>query len=51
MAKEELGPFLAWLRELRIDAQDKKQLLMLWADRVRIPVTHDMLIRAGIERR
>ena len=45
------GEFLAWLRALRISPEDKKQLLRLWADRVHIPITHDMIVRAGIERR
>ena len=40
--------FLAWLRGLRIDAQDKKQLLMYWADRVGVKITGDMVKRAGI---
>ena len=41
--------FLAWLRDLRIDAEDKKQLLMLWADRVGTKATGDMITRAGIK--
>ena len=41
--------FLAWLRGLRIDAEDKKQLLMLWADRVGKEVTGDMIRGAGLK--
>lgn len=41
--------FLTWLRGLRIDAEDKKQLLMLWADRVGTKVTGDMITRAGLK--
>ena len=41
--------FLAWLRGLHLDNEDKKQLLMLWADRVGTKITYDMIIRAGIE--
>ncbi len=51
MNKEELGPFLAWVRGLPIDQEGKKQLVMLWTDRVGVKLTGDMLIRAGIERR
>jgi len=43
--------FLTWLRRQRVDAEDKKQLLRLWADRVHMPITGDMILRAGIERR
>jgi len=49
MSSEERDSFLAWVNGLFISPEDKKQLLRLWADRVHIPVTHDMLIRAGIE--
>jgi hypothetical protein len=41
--------FLAWLRGLSIDKEDKKQLLMFWADSAGITITGDMLKRAGIE--
>ncbi len=41
--------FLAWLRGLRLDPEDKKQLLMFWADRVGTKVTGDMVKRAGID--
>ncbi len=43
------GEFLAWLRALRISPEDKKQLLMFWADRVGTEVTGDMIKGAGIE--
>jgi len=43
--------FLAWLRGLGLDPEDKKQLLMLWADRVGKEVTGDLIRKAGIERR
>jgi hypothetical protein len=46
---EQRDNFLAWLRGLRIDTQDKKQLLMFWADRVDTKVTGDMVKRAGID--
>lgn len=51
MKAAELDNFLSWLSAQRIDPQDKKQLLRLWADRVHIPVTRDMIVKAGIERR
>lgn len=41
--------FLAWLRGLRIDPEDKKQLLTYWADRVGTKVTGDMIARAGLK--
>jgi hypothetical protein len=41
--------FLAWLRGIGLDQEDKKQLLMYWADRVGTKVTGDMVKRAGIE--
>jgi len=43
--------FLAWLRGLHLDNEDKKQLLMIWADRVGKEVTGDLIRKAGIERR
>ena len=43
--------FLAWLAELKLDNEDKKQLLQFWADRVHLGITQHMLRRAGIERR
>ncbi len=49
MSAEKLGFFLAWLRLTRLDPEDKKQLLMTWADRVGIMLTKDILKRAGIE--
>ena len=51
MKAEELDSFLAWLRGLRITPEDKKQLLMFWADRVGIKLNGDIIARAGIERR
>jgi len=50
MNKEELGPFLAWVRGLPIDQEGKKQLVILWTDRIGVKLTGDMLRRAGIER-
>ena len=41
--------FLAWLRGLRLDKEDKKQLLMLWADRAGKEVTGDIIRRAGLK--
>lgn len=41
--------FFAWLRRIGLDQEDKKQLLMYWADRVGTKVTGDMVKRAGIE--
>ena len=43
--------FLTWLRRQRIDAEDKKQLLRLWGDRVGVKITREMVTKAGIERR
>ncbi|MBA7568669.1 hypothetical protein ES708_10403 [subsurface metagenome] len=51
MDSRRLDVFLAWLRGLRIDAPDKKQMLRWWADRVGVELTGDMVTRAGIERR
>ena len=51
MKAGELDSFLAWLRGLSIDTEDKKQLLRLWADRVGIKLNGDIIARAGIERR
>ena len=41
--------FLTWLRGLHLDAEDRKQLLMLWADRVGTKVTGDMITRTGLK--
>ena len=49
MEAEELGFFLAWLRLTHLDPEDKKQLLMTWADRVGTKVTGDMIARAGLK--
>ena len=49
MRTERRDDFLAWLRGLRIDPEDKKQLLMIWCDRVGVKTTGDMLEWAGIE--
>ncbi len=49
MSEGQRDNFLAWLRGLDIDTQDKKQLLMFWVDRVGIKVTGDMVKRAGID--
>jgi hypothetical protein len=43
------GEFLAWLRDLRLSPEDKRLLLMAWADRVELKPTADMINRAGIE--
>ncbi|MBA7607069.1 hypothetical protein ES703_14221 [subsurface metagenome] len=32
-----------------MDPEDKKQLLMTWADRVGVKITGEMVKRAGIE--
>jgi len=44
----QLSDFLAWLRGTGLDREDKKQLLMFWADRVGVWVTGDMIKRAGM---
>ena len=49
MAAEELDDFFAWLRSLRLDPEDKKQLLMTWCDRFGVKITGDIIKRAGIE--
>ena len=41
--------FLIWLRALSIPPEDKKQLLLFWADKVRIKVSAEMITRAGIK--
>ena len=41
--------FLIWLRSLSIPPEDKKQLLLFWADKVRIKVSAEMITRAGIK--
>jgi len=49
MAAEELDTFLAWLRGLPLDPEDKKQLLMTWCDRFHVKITGDIIKTAGIE--
>lgn len=44
---ENLEPFLAYLRGLPIDPEDKKQMLLDWTDGAGIKVTGDMINRAG----
>lgn len=46
---KELLNFVTWLRTLAMDREDKRQLLMLWADRVGTKLTLDMLTKAGIK--
>ena len=41
--------FLAWLRGTGLDQEDRKQLLMFWADRVGVKIAGEMIRRAGIE--
>ena len=41
--------FLLWLRGLRLASEDKKQLLLLWCDRVGVKTTGDMLKLAGLK--
>ena len=47
--RENLEAFLAFLRGLRLDPEDKRQFLMDWCDRVGVKITGDMIKRAGIE--
>jgi hypothetical protein len=49
MAAERAADFLAWLRVTYLDREDRKQLLMHWADRVGIKVTQYMIKSAGID--
>lgn len=46
---ENLDQFLAWVRAIRLDPEDKKQLLMTWSDRFGVKISGDMVKRAGIE--
>lgn len=49
LAASRLNDFLAWIRALSLDREDKRLILRLWADRVGVPITGDMIKRAGIE--
>jgi len=45
----QIAPFMAWLRELKVDPEDKKQILMYWCDYVGVKTKGDMLKWAGIK--
>ena len=40
---------ILWVRHLRIDKETRKQLLMLWCDRMGVTLTGEMVKKAGIE--
>lgn len=45
----QIAVFMAWLRELKLAPEDKKQLLLFWCDRVEVKTTGYMLEWAGIK--
>lgn len=45
----QIAVFMAWLRELQVDPENKKQLLLFWCDRVGVKTIGYMLEWAGIE--
>lgn len=45
--KENLVLFLAFLRDLRLDREDKKLFLIQWCDRFAVPLSAELVARAG----
>lgn len=45
----QIAVFMAWLRELHVDPENKKQLLLFWCDRVGVKTTGYMLEWSGIK--
>ncbi len=39
--------FACWLRGLELHEDDKKQLVIAWCDHVGVPLSGDLVLRAG----
>ncbi|MBA7661312.1 hypothetical protein ES703_69327 [subsurface metagenome] len=46
--KNKVDEFIVWLKALWLDWEDRKQLLMFWADRVGLNVTAELIKKAWI---
>lgn len=49
LTKARADEFLLWLRDTHLDPEDKRQLLMLWADRVGLKITDWDYYMAGLK--
>ncbi|MBA7696230.1 hypothetical protein ES703_104873 [subsurface metagenome] len=45
----QIAVFMAWLRDLQVGPEDKRQLLLFWCDRVEVKTKGFMLEWAGLQ--